>query len=76
MDIRYVVVHRPGPAWLPGVDFREQPGVGAHVAHYRQLYERGQLELGGPFLDPDGGGMMVTTAGVFEVRPWFVAMRR
>ena len=96
-DIRYVVLHRPGPAWQRGVDPREQPGVGAHVAHYRLLQEQGKLDLGGPFLGPEGGGMMVPAAGVaeaeirafaaadpavaaglleFEVRPWYVAMKR
>jgi hypothetical protein len=34
------------------------------VAHYRQLAQAGKLELGGPFLVPDGGGMMVTTKDV------------
>ena len=60
-NIRYVVLHSPGPSWQGGVDFREQPGVQEHVAHYRRLFEEGKLELGGPFLIPDSGGMMVTT---------------
>jgi len=96
-DVRYVVIHRPGPAWRKGVDPREQPGIGAHVAHYRKLQAEGRLELGGPFLDAQGGGMMVPAAGQsetevrafaaadpavaaglleFEVRPWYVAMKR
>jgi uncharacterized protein YciI len=54
-----VVFHSPGPSWLAGVDFREQPGVGEHVAHYSSLLEEGKLELGGPFLAADTGGMMV-----------------
>lgn len=62
--VRFVVFHHPGPQWQTGVDFREQPGIGAHVGHYRQLLERGQLEMGGPFLLPDGGGMMVATLDV------------
>ena len=60
---RYVVFHRPGPAWQAGVDFREQPGVMAHVQHYAQWHAQGRLALGGPFLTPDAGGMMVTTRG-------------
>jgi uncharacterized protein YciI len=62
--IRHVVIHTPGPTWLYGVDFRQQPGVGDHVQHYFQLYEQGKLEIGGPFLIPDAGGMMVTTKSV------------
>lgn len=65
-DIRYVVLHRPGPAWRTGVDPREQLGIAEHVRHYRQLAERGALEMGGPYLDAGGGGMMVPTAGASE----------
>jgi uncharacterized protein YciI len=61
--IRYVVFHKPGPAWAEGVDFREQAGVEEHMAHYQNLYQQGNLELGGPFLLPDLGGMMIATRG-------------
>ena len=64
--IRYVVIHKPGPEWQYGVDFREQPGVGEHVQHYLKLHEQGKLELGGPFLLPDLGGMMVATKDVTQ----------
>lgn len=63
-DIRFVVLHHPGPSWREGVDARQQPGIGAHVEHYRKLQAQGKLELGGPFLLPDSGGMMVPAAGV------------
>jgi len=65
-DIRYVVFHKPGPAWLPGKSMFEQPGVHEHVAHYRQWLDAGKLELGGPRLDAGGGGMMVPVEGVSE----------
>lgn len=65
-DIRYVVFHRPGPAWQAGKSMFEQPGVRAHVGHYRQWLEAGKLDLGGPHLDATGGGMMVPVAGVTE----------
>ena len=61
---RDVVLHSPGPAWKRGVNFREQPGVQAHVAYFHQLFDENKLRLGGPFLLPDSGGMMVTTKGV------------
>jgi uncharacterized protein YciI len=64
--VRYVVFHRPGPKWQDGVDFREQEGVGAHVQHYLKLHEPGKLELGGPFLLQDAGGMMVATKNVSQ----------
>ena len=65
-DIRYVVFHRPGPAWIPGKTLFEQPGVREHVGHYRQWLESGKLEMGGPHLDAAGGGMMIPVAGVAE----------
>jgi uncharacterized protein len=61
---RYVVFHRPGPRWRQGVDFREQDGVGEHVQHYLKFHDQGKLELGGPFLLQDAGGMMVATKDV------------
>ena len=65
-DVRYVVLHRPGPAWLPGKSMFEQPGIRAHVEHYRKWLEAGKLQLGGPHLDPAGGGMMIPAQGVQE----------
>jgi uncharacterized protein YciI len=65
-DIRYVVLHKPGPTWLPGKVMFEQTGVREHVAHYRQWLDVGKLELGGPHLDAAGGGMMIPVAGVSE----------
>ena len=64
--VRYVVFHTPGPKGQYGVDFREQDGVGEHVQHYLKLHEQGKLELGGPFLLQDAGGMMVATKDVSQ----------
>jgi uncharacterized protein YciI len=63
-SLRHVVLHTAGPGWVDGVDFREQPGVRDHVGHYATLHEQGRLEMGGPFLDGEAGGMMVTTPGM------------
>jgi hypothetical protein len=65
-SIRYVVFHKPGPQWEHGVDFREQDGVNEHVQHYLKLHKQGKLELGGPFLLQDSGGMMVATKEVSQ----------
>ena len=64
--IRYVLFHTPGPKWQPGVDFREQEGVREHVQHYLHFHEQGKLELGGPFLVQDAGGMMIATRDVSQ----------
>ncbi len=62
--IRFVVFHTPGPKWQPGIDFREQESVMEHVLHYKKLHDDGKLEMGGPFLIPDAGGMMVAVPEV------------
>jgi len=64
--VQYVILHTPGPTWARGVDFREQNGVQEHVNHYRQVHEAGKLQLGGPFLTPDSGGMMIPVQGLSE----------
>ena len=65
--IRYIIVHSPGPSWEKGKDFREQAGVEGHVMHYRAVHAAGQLQLGGPFLLPDSGGMMIPVEGLSEL---------
>jgi uncharacterized protein YciI len=65
-DVRLVVMHTPGPSWLPGRSMFEQPGIKEHVAHYRKLLDAGKLTLGGPYLDDKGGGMMIPANGVSE----------
>lgn len=65
-DIRYVIIHSPGPQWVAGKNMFEQPGLQEHVDHYRRLFEAGKLALGGPHLDAQGGGMMIPQAGVAE----------
>ena len=65
-DVRLVVLHGAGPAWLPGRSPFEQPGIAEHVAHYRQWLQSGKLALGGPHLDAAGGGMMIPEPGVSE----------
>jgi uncharacterized protein YciI len=63
---RYVIIHFPGPKWVPGLDFREQEGIELHVRHYSAVHEAGHLQLGGPFLLPDAGGMMLPDPSLVE----------
>lgn len=65
-DLRFVVVHTPGPGWDSTKSVFEQPGLQAHIEHYRQWQVQGKLELGGPFMDGAAGGMMLPVAGVPE----------
>jgi len=61
-----VIAHSPGPAWVPGVSFREQPGVEHHLASMRGWLEDGHLVMGGPFLDGSGGGMAIVAFDTVE----------
>ena len=63
-DVRFVVVHLPGPKWAPGVPAFEQAGVQAHIDHFRALFAQGKLAMGGPFFSPGAVGMMIPEAGV------------
>lgn len=65
VDVRPVVVLKPGPAWKEGVDARHQEGFDAHVEHWKRLLDEGKLELGGPWLD-GGGAIYVPAIGVLE----------
>lgn len=65
-DVRYIVIHSPGPNWQPGKSMFDQPGVREHVEHYRRLLDAGKLEMGGPHLDARGGGMMIPVAGISQ----------
>jgi len=74
-DMRFVVLHRPGPRWQTGVPLFEQAGLGEHIAHYRQWLTQGKLMVGGPFLDDQAGGMMVPEPGVGEAEIRDFALR-
>ena len=65
-DVRFVVIHKPGPAWKAGVPLFEQEGLAQHVEHYRKLLADGKLAIGGPFLDEAGGGFMIPEPGPSE----------
>ena len=60
------MIHSPGPSWIEGKSIFEQPGLQAHIDHYRKLLEAGKLMAGGPFLDEAAGGMMIPQPGLTE----------
>jgi uncharacterized protein len=57
----YLVVYRPGPAWLAGRPLAEQD-LRAHARYVLDLHRTGALRMGGGFAD-DTGGSMVIEAG-------------
>jgi uncharacterized protein YciI len=64
--VRFVVIHKPGPNWKPGIPALEQAGLQQHVEHFRKLLDAGQLAMGGPFMDDASGGMMIPEPSISE----------
>lgn len=65
-NLRFIVVHSPGPNWKPGVPAFEQDGLQLHVGHYATLLKLGKLLMGGPFMDEKSGGIMIAEPAVSE----------
>jgi hypothetical protein len=48
----YLVIYRPGPAWLPGKPLKQQP-----LREHGKLFESGTLRFAGGFGDDSGGAL-------------------
>lgn len=57
----YLVLYRPGPAWLAGKPVSEQP-LRTHGKYMLDLYIGGSMKLAGPLGDDAGGAVMLTAA--------------
>src|SRR5215467_7445859 len=57
----FLVVYRPGPAWLPGKSISEQP-LKEHGTYMLSLYIRGIMKLAGPLTDNAGGAVVLEAA--------------
>ena len=53
----YLVVYRPGPAWITGKPVTEQP-LKEHGKYMLRLYKNGVLKIAGPFTDNAGGAVV------------------
>ncbi|WP_436536373.1 YciI family protein [Actinoplanes sp. HUAS TT8] len=53
----FIVTQRPGPTWVPGVVYNEQPEFGIHVDYMEQVFATGHMVLSGPFMETAGGAM-------------------
>ena len=63
----YIVVYRPGPAWIAGKPMHQQK-LGPHVTYIRTLLAQGRLVAGGPFTDGDGGMAIFRASSPEEAR--------
>jgi len=53
----YVVIYRPGPAWLADKPLSEQP-LREHGNYMLRMYVEGYLRMAGPLTD-DSGGLVI-----------------
>jgi uncharacterized protein YciI len=63
----YVVVYRPGPAWVAGKPSHQQK-LGGHLVFIRGALADGRLVAGGPFLDGEGGMAIFRAASLEDAR--------
>jgi uncharacterized protein len=63
----YLVVYKPGPAWLEGKPLAEQP-LKEHGRYILSLYVKGSLKSAGPFSDNAGGAAVFDAADDQEAR--------
>lgn len=61
----FVLLYRPGPAWLAGRSVFEQP-LAEHLAYMRSLLAQESLMFGGPFLDDSGGVIAIDAASMAD----------
>ena len=70
----YVGFHSPGPKWVEGVKYNEQPEFAMHVSYMEEMQAKGLTVLSGPFMEKPGGlngilangGMTIFRAADYE----------
>ncbi len=65
--VTYLVVYRPGPAWLPGKSVMEQP-LKEHGKYMLSLYIKGSMRLAGPLTDNAGGAVLLEVSDEREAK--------
>ena len=63
----YLVIYRPGTAWLPGKSVSEQP-LKEHGQYMLSLYVKGSMKLAGPLTDNAGGAVLLAVTGESEAK--------
>lgn len=61
----YLVLYRPGPAWLTGKSVMEQP-LKEHGKYMLSLYIKGSMKLAGPLTDNAGGAVLLEVSNEAE----------
>jgi uncharacterized protein len=63
----FLVIYRPGPAWLVDKPVTEQP-LKEHGKYMLSLYAAGTLKFAGPFTDNAGGALAFEATDEAEAR--------
>ena len=63
----YLVIYRPGPAWLTGKSVMEQP-LKEHGKYMLSLYIKGSMRLAGPLIDNAGGAVLLEVSDEAEAK--------
>ena len=65
--VTFLVIYRPGPAWLAGKSVSEQP-LKEHGKYMLGLYVKGAMKLAGPLRDNTGGAVVLEVADESEAK--------
>src|SRR6266508_403744 len=63
----YLIIYRPGPAWLTGKSVMEQP-LREYGKYMLSLYIKGSMKLAGPLTDNAGGDVLLDVSNEAEAR--------
>src|SRR5215469_1806840 len=66
-EATYLVLYRPGPAWLTGKSVMEQP-LKEHGKYMLSLYIKGSMKLAGPLGDNAGGAVLLEVSNEAEAK--------
>jgi len=64
----FVLTHAPGPLWDHAKAFRDQAGIDRHAGYMSAYADKGQIVMGGPFLDNSGGMMIFDLPSIEDAR--------
>lgn len=67
MKQTFLVIYRPGPAWLEGKSVAEQPLL-EHGRYLLGLFAKGLMKEAGPFLDDTGGAVILEVKDEAEAK--------
>jgi uncharacterized protein YciI len=68
----YIIHYQPGPGWVEGLRYEEQPNITTHLAYWQSLYYQEILLMSGPWQD-DSGGIFILRANDRETVTKIVA---